>query len=77
MLRQIKVDRKENYYDKTFRGIDVDAVFADTEQKRKAATSVVEAGILLADVLLRLDDSHTVFYPPTARPRWTTDGPRQ
>jgi carboxyl-terminal processing protease len=64
MLRQIKTDLKEHYYDKTFRGIDVDGVFADTEQKLKAATSVVEAGILLADVLLRLDDSHTVFYPP-------------
>jgi carboxyl-terminal processing protease len=64
MLRQIKADLKENYYDKTFRGIDVEAAFAETEQRLKTAASAVEAGILLADTLLRLDDSHTVFYPP-------------
>src|SRR5689334_11546428 len=75
MLRQIKTDLKENYYDKTFRGIDVEAAFAETEQRLKTAASAVEAGILLADTLLRLDDSHTVFYPPDRASRvdygWT------
>ena len=64
MLRQIKKDLKDNYYDKTFRGMDVDAVFAETEQRLKTAATSAEASMLLADVLLRLNDSHTVFYPP-------------
>jgi carboxyl-terminal processing protease len=64
MLRQIKTDLKDNYYDKTFRGMDVDAVFAETEQRLKAASTAAEASMLLADLLLRLNDSHTRFYPP-------------
>src|SRR5689334_6142926 len=63
-LRQIKSDPVENYSDKAHRGIDVAALYADTEQKLKAARSAVEPEILLADVLLRFDDSHPVFYPP-------------
>src|SRR5918993_517886 len=64
MLRQIKVDLKDNYYDKSFRGLDMDAVFAEAEQKLKASTSTLETMVVLADVLLRLNDSHTMFYPP-------------
>ena len=64
MLRQIKIDLKDNYYDKAFRGMDLDAVFAAAEKQLGTAASAVEAGIILADVLLRLNDSHTVFYPP-------------
>ena len=75
MLRSIKSDLKDHYYDKTFRGMDVEAVFAETEQKLQTAASAVDAGILLADVLLRLNDSHTVFYPPDRSTRvdygWT------
>jgi C-terminal processing protease CtpA/Prc len=64
MLRQIKTDLKDNYYDTTFRGMNVDAVFAEAERRLATAASSVEAATILADVLLRLNDSHTVFYPP-------------
>ena len=64
MLRQMKADLKEHYYDKAFRGMDVDAVFGEAETRLKASTSSIETTTILADVLLRLNDSHTMFIPP-------------
>jgi C-terminal processing protease CtpA/Prc len=64
MLKQIKEDLTKNYYDPTFRGMDVERVFADAANRLKTAKTVAEASAILADVLLRLDDSHTKFYPP-------------
>src|SRR4051812_8306717 len=69
MLASVKQDLKENYYDKTFRGMDVDATFADAEQRLKAAGSVNETVAIIADVLMRLNDSHTTFLPPDRRSR--------
>lgn len=71
MLANVKADLKENYYDKTFRGIDVDAAFAEAEQRVKAASSLNETVALIADVLLRLNDSHTTFLPPDRNARVT------
>jgi carboxyl-terminal processing protease len=64
MLKQIREDLTKNYCDPTFRGIDVEKAFADAADRLKTAKNVVEASAILADVLLRLDDSHTKFYPP-------------
>jgi C-terminal processing protease CtpA/Prc len=64
MLKQIKDDLTKNYYDPAFHGVDVDKVFAEASDRIKAATNVGEASAILADTLLRLDDSHTTFYPP-------------
>ena len=64
MLRQIKEDLTKNYYDPTFHGIDVDKLFAEATERLKTAQSAGEASAILADTLLRLDDSHTKFYPP-------------
>jgi len=64
MLRQIKEDLTKNYYDPTFHGIDVDKLFAEAAERLKTAQSAGEASAILADTLLRLDDSHTKFYPP-------------
>jgi C-terminal processing protease CtpA/Prc len=64
MLKQIKQDLKENYYDPGFRGIDIEKVFAEAQTRLKIAQSSAEASAILADPLLRLDDSHTRFYPP-------------
>jgi carboxyl-terminal processing protease len=69
MLRTVKADLKDNYYDKTFRGMDVDAVFAEAEQRLKAAATVNESVGIIAEVLMRLNDSHTTFLPPDRRAR--------
>jgi carboxyl-terminal processing protease len=69
MLAQVKADLKDNYYDKTFRGMNVDAVFGEAEQRLKNASSVNEVVALIADVLMRLNDSHTTFLPPDRRAR--------
>ena len=64
MLKEAKRDLLQNYYDPSFHGLNVDAVFAEAEAKIRAAQSVAEVSAILADPLLRLDDSHTVFFPP-------------
>ena len=69
MLATVKTDLKDNYYDRTFHGIDVDAAFAEAEQRIKAANSVNETVAIIADVLLRLNDSHTTFLPPDRKMR--------
>ncbi|HTI38067.1 MAG TPA: S41 family peptidase [Vicinamibacterales bacterium] len=64
MLKQEKQDLRDNYYDPGFRGLDIDKVFAEVEAKVRAATTTAEAITILAEPLLRLNDSHTRFYPP-------------
>jgi C-terminal processing protease CtpA/Prc len=64
MLKLIKEDLTRNYYDAAFRGMDVEKTFTEASDRIKAAKNVGEASAILADTLLRLDDSHTTFYPP-------------
>lgn len=67
MLGVIKDELKKNYYDSTYRGMDVDARFKQAEEKIKQATSLGQAFGSIAQALLDLNDSHTFFVPP-ARP---------
>jgi carboxyl-terminal processing protease len=71
MLTHVKRDLKDHYYDRTFHGINVDAVFEDAEQRIKAAESVNDTVSIIAEVLLRLNDSHTRFVPPDRKSRVT------
>ncbi len=64
MLKTIKDDLKKNYYDSTFRGMDVEARFKTADEKMKTAESVGQIFGIIAQVLLDLDDSHTFFLPP-------------
>jgi C-terminal processing protease CtpA/Prc len=64
MLNVIKNDVKKNYYDPTFRGMDVDARFKEAEEKIKVATSQGQIFGIIAQALIDLDDSHTFFLPP-------------
>lgn len=64
MLSVIKNDLKKNYYDPTFRGMDVDARFKEAEEKIKGATSQGQIFGIIAQALVDLDDSHTFFLPP-------------
>lgn len=64
MLGTIKGELKKNYYDPTFRGMDVDARFKVAEEKIKQATTLGQAFGAIAQALLDLNDSHTRFAPP-------------
>ena len=65
MLNIVKSDLKNNYYDPNFRGMDVEARFKAAEEKVKQATSLGQAFGIIAQTLLDLNDSHTVFLPPS------------
>lgn len=65
MLKTVKASLKDNYYDPTFHGMDVDARFKTADEKLKQASSVGQAFGIIAQVLLDLNDSHTKFYPPS------------
>lgn len=65
MLGAVKAEIKKNYYDSTFRGIDLDARFKVAEEKLDQATSLGQAFGIVAQAVLDLNDSHTTFYPPS------------
>src|SRR5215468_9328422 len=65
MLRMVKDKLQKNYYDPTFRGMDLDARFKTAEDKIKEASSVGQIFGVIAQVLVELDDSHTFFMPPS------------
>lgn len=67
MLGVIKGELKKNYYDPNFGGVDIEARFKQADEKIKQATSLGQAFGIVAQALLDLNDSHTVFVPP-ARP---------
>lgn len=64
MLKVIKNEIKKNYYDSTFRGIDLEARFKTAEDKVDAASSVGQVFGIVAQVLLDFEDSHLFFLPP-------------
>ena len=64
VLRTVQRELKENYYDPTFNGIDVDARFRVADAKMKNAESMDDLQDIVAQVLLDLNDTHTFFVPP-------------
>ncbi|MDT5123025.1 MAG: hypothetical protein QOC96_2507 [Acidobacteriota bacterium] len=69
MLENIKNDLKKNYYDATFRNMDIDARFKVSSEKIKEATSVGQILGIIAQTLIDLNDSHTFFLPPSRASR--------
>jgi len=69
MLRVIKKDLLNRYYDPTFHGLDLEARFQEAEQALEQATSVGHMFGIIAQAVVDLGDSHTRFIPPgrTAR----------
>lgn len=64
MLKNVRNAIKDKYYDPTFKGIDIDARFAEAETKIKAAETLGQAFGIIAQAVMDLNDSHTRFYPP-------------
>jgi len=64
VLKNLKAALKDNYYDPSLRGIDIDARFEAAHDKMKNAMSQSQLTGIAAQVLLDLDDSHTLLIPP-------------
>ena len=64
MLKIIKDDVKEHYYDPTFHGLDLDEKFRAADEKIKLAASNSQVFTIIAQTLMELNDSHTFFLPP-------------
>jgi carboxyl-terminal processing protease len=64
VLRNVKRELKDNYYDPTFHGIDIEARFEAADEKMKNAESLGQLVGIVAQTLLDLNDSHTFFIPP-------------
>jgi C-terminal processing protease CtpA/Prc len=64
MLGDLHKDIRDNYYDRGFRGIDLDRLFADAGTKVAAAQTTMEAVDAIAGVFFAFADSHTRFIPP-------------
>ena len=64
MLREIKDVIKTYYYDKNYKGIDIDAKFREASDKIKTLETNSQIFRVIAGVLLEFNDSHTRFYPP-------------
>ncbi len=65
MLNAIKDDLKKNYYDPTFRGMDIEARFKQSEERIAKASHQNEIFGIIAETLVDLNDSHTYFVPPS------------
>lgn len=64
MLEMVKSDLKNNYYDRNFHGVNIDAKFAEAKQRIQGVDSLNRAFGIIADTLDALQDSHTFFIPP-------------
>ena len=64
MLKDIKRDLKEHYYDPTFRGKDLDAHFQAAEEMIGRAETTEQVYAVVAQALMDFGDSHLYFVPP-------------
>jgi carboxyl-terminal processing protease len=64
MLDQIQAAVKKYYYDKNYRGIDLEARFKKASEDIKKLETNSEIFRVIAQVLLEFKDSHTRFFPP-------------
>jgi carboxyl-terminal processing protease len=65
MLATMKDAIRTFYYDPGYRGIDLNAHFAEAQAKLAEATSLSQLHLIIAQAMLRFGDSHTYFIPPT------------
>jgi C-terminal processing protease CtpA/Prc len=66
MLRRTRADVEQYYYDPTFHGVDLSATLDAARQRLETVATLADAFSIVSDFVQRLDDSHTVFVPPTA-----------
>src|SRR5437660_1366391 len=75
ILHQVREDLERYYYDPSFHGVDLGAKFQEAESLIDRATSLADATATINDVVMALDDPHTIFFPPSGSARvdfgWT------
>jgi C-terminal processing protease CtpA/Prc len=64
MLRSIRDDLKKHYYDPAVHGFDLDGRVKQAAERVKKAQSNGEIMGIIAQVLIEVNDSHTIFIPP-------------
>jgi C-terminal processing protease CtpA/Prc len=65
MLSEIKEKLKEQYYDPTFHGLDIDERFRAAQERIKGLDTNAQIFRVIAQAVLDLNDSHTIFIPPS------------
>lgn len=65
ILKTIKDDIKEKYYDPNLRGIDIEANAKKASDLIEDAKSIEEMDDIIARFLYPFDDSHLYFAPPS------------
>lgn len=65
MLKDVKNKIKDNYYDQSFHGIDLEARFKKAEERLDQVTTVGQSFAVIAQILMEFDDSHLYFLPPS------------
>jgi C-terminal processing protease CtpA/Prc len=69
MLKQVYADIDRNYYDPSFKGVDLAGKYKATSEIIANATNLNQLFAALTDFVTSLDDSHTTFLPPGRRAR--------
>jgi C-terminal processing protease CtpA/Prc len=64
MLHGVRNDLEKRYYDSTFHGLNLTALFDSAEADVRSAQNNGDIFGIIAATLSRLSDSHTVFLPP-------------
>jgi C-terminal peptidase prc len=64
MLSEVREVIKRMYYDKNYRGIELDKRFEAAEERIKKMSTNGEIFSVIAQLVLDFNDSHTRFYPP-------------
>jgi len=64
MIKTIKKELQNHYYDQTFHGVDIEARFSKAEAAIDQAGSLGQVFGIIAQAVLDLNDSHTRFIPP-------------
>lgn len=69
ILKIVKSDIKEKYYDPTYKGIDLEAKFKAAGDKIDQTTSSAQAMGIIAQAVIDFNDSHLYLQPPSTNLR--------
>jgi len=61
----IKRVLREEYYDTSFRGMDIEKIFKSTDERLRSMANLDQMYLMVSEALMDLDDSHTYLLPPT------------
>lgn len=65
MLDAVHDDIKKHYFDSTYGGVDIAAIFDTARSRIQRATRIEETLYSIAQATIDINDGHTLFLPPT------------